>query len=67
MNVVSHLPKDSVLIDLLVIDADASFAGSLNDAINWLPLLTQSTGVALLLDTGCAFGSYFACAIMTGM
>ena len=39
-------------IDLLVIDADASFAGSLRDALLWLPFLKKATGIALLLDTG---------------
>ena len=44
-------------IDLLIIDADHSWAGSLRDALDWIPFLA-STGVAVLHDTGgLGFGS----------
>jgi hypothetical protein len=39
-------------IDLLVLDADASFRGSLRYAETWLPRITRATGLALILDTG---------------
>ncbi|KAJ8602298.1 hypothetical protein CTAYLR_007857 [Chrysophaeum taylorii] len=38
-------------IDLLVVDADHSYAGSLRDALGWIELLAP-TGVAILHDTG---------------